>query len=348
MKIEKSIYGTLNGRDVAAYKLVNDNGMYATFLELGGTNTELVVKDKNGKFRDVVLQYEKLEDIERGNCFFGSIVGRNANRLANAKVKISGVEYKLADNDKGNNLHSGPEFFHKNFLDIKTYEEKDNVSLEFSYKFNDMEQGFPGNMDFKVIYTLTNDNELKIRYEAVSDKDSIFNPTCHSYFNLKGFDSGDIFSHKIKINADKFSYINNVLIPEKLESVKGTKLDFNTFRYMNDGIDDEYSQIKIAGGFDHNFVLNDYSNTIRKVAEVEEDESGIKMEVFTDLPGIQFYSGNMINAPYPGKKGIMFGKRSGFCLETQYYPNAINDGTDIIPLIEKGVKKVSNTIYKFS
>lgn len=348
MKIEKKIFGKLKEKDITSYKLINDKGMIATFLDLGGTNFDILVRDKDGKYRDIVMQYKNLLDIEEGNCFFGAIVARSANRIANAIAKISGVDYKLQNNDNGNNLHSGLDYFHNKILKATIKETPNEVSVEFLYQFKDMEQGYPGNMDIKICYTLTNDNELKIRYEAVSDKDTIFNPTWHSYFNLAGFDYNDISTHKIKINADKFSYINKTLIPIKECDVKGTPLDFTFFRYMNDRIDDVYEQIKFAGGFDHNFILKEYDGTIKKVAEVIEDNSGIKMEVFTDMPCMQFYAGNMINATHIGKDDKKFVSRGAFCLETQYAPNSINDGVSVSSLIKKGERKTLNTIYKFS
>lgn len=348
MKIEKKPYGNFNGQEITAYTLTNDNGMYATFIDLGGMNTEIVVKDKDGKFRDVALQYKDIEALDKNAGNLGAIVSRNANRLANATAKISGVEYKLADNDNGNNLHSGPDLFHRKKVEAKTFEENGEVTVEFSYKFKDMEQGYPGNMDFKFSYTLTNENELKLRYEATSDKDTIFNPTFHGYFNFVGHDYGDLSTHKIKINTEKFTAVNDVLIPETLEPVKGTKLDFTDFRYMNDGIDDSFVQIQKAHGFDHNYSINDYNGKIRKAVEVVEDKSGIKMEVFTDLPGMQFYSGNFMNFTFPGKSGTIYKRRGGFCLESQYFPNAINDDRFASPLLKKGETKVTYTTYKFS
>lgn len=348
MKIEKSKYGIFKGNEITAYKLTNDNGMYATFINLGGINTEIVVKDKNGKFVDVALQYKDIDALDENIGNLGAIVARNANRIANALANISGVEYKLVDNNNSNNLHSGPDLFHKKVLDAVTSEGNGEVSVEFSYKFKDMEQGFPGNMDFKIKYTLNNTNELKLRYEAISDKDTIFNPTFHGYFNLAGHDYGTIYSHKIKIHADNYTSVNEVLIPESVDKVRGTVFDFTNFKYMNDGIDDPCEQIKRGKGFDHNFALNDYDGTFKKAVEVVEDNTGIKMDVYTDLPGMQFYAGNALNPKCVGKSGKMYVKRGGFCLESQYFPNAINDGRFISPLLKAGVKKVTNTSYRFS
>lgn len=349
MHIEKSLYGRLRDKDIYAYKLINDNDMSVTFLNLGGTNISLIVKGKDGKARDIVLQYKDVEHIEECPCFFGVIVARNANRIKDAMAKISSVDYKLDDNDKGNNLHSGKDYFHNKILNAKTFEDKDEVSVEFSYTFKDMEQGYPGNMDFRVRYILNNNDELKIRYEATSDKDTIFNPTWHSYFNLCGHDYGKIDTHKIKIEASKYTYVSDKLIPEKLEEVKGTPLDFYIdFRYMNDKIDDNDIQIQRGGGFDHNFCIDKYDGKMNLIATVKEDISGINMQVFSEMPGVQFYSGNSIKAPYKGKDNATYVRRGGFCLETQYFPNAINDERFVSPLLKSGEKKVLNTIYKFS
>lgn len=348
MKIERNICGIWNNLEVTEFKLTNDNGMYVTILNPGGTVRELVVKDKKGDFRDVMLQYMDLDGIYENKGNLGVIVARNANRIANAKAKISGKVYELVDNNNGNNLHSGPDFFYKKMLNANTFEKDDEVGIEFSYQFKDMEQGYPGNMDFKLIYTLTNDNEFKIRYEALSDADTIFNPTWHGYFNLKGHMANDISSHKIKICADQITYVNDRAIPEGLMDVKGTPFDFvSDFKGICDEIDADNDQIKKGKGYDHNFALNSYDGNMRKVVEVKESDSGIEMDVYSDAPGIQFYTGNALSPEKLCKNGGLYVKRGGFCLETQYFPNAINDDRFISPLLKKDEKKALNTTYSF-
>lgn len=342
MDIQSKKIGTYNNKDIIFYTLDNSK-MSATFTNLGGTNISIKINN-----RDIMLSYDTIDKLAEDPCFFGAIIARSGNRIAKANAKISGKDYKLTDNDNGNNLHSGNDYFHNKILDVETCEKEDEVYIEFSYKFKDMEQGYPGNMDFSVRYTLTKNNELKITYKAKSDKDTIFNPTWHGYFNFEGHNKSDIGNHEIKLECDEFTYVSDVLIPEKLEKVEGTPLDFRNFRHMNDKIDDDYIQIKRAGGFDHNFAINGYNGKDTCLAAtVKEKNSNITMKVYTDLPGIQFYSGNFIDTPYAGKENAKYIKRGGFCLETQCFPNAINDDRFVSPLLKAGVEKEIHTIYKF-
>lgn len=344
--IEKKV-GTYKNQDIYFYTLKNKNGMEATFTNLGGTNVSIKVKTKSGELRDIMLAYDEIDKLAEDPCFFGAIIARNGNRIARATATIAGKDYKLDDNDNGNNLHSGLDYFHNKVLDVEKGESNSEDYIIFKYKFKDMEQGYPGNMDFSVRYKLTSDNELKITYKAKADKDTIFNPTWHGYFNFAGHGYGKLDTHEIKLEADEFTYVSNVLIPEKLEKVAGTALDFTSFRNMFDRIDDEYVQIVRAGGFDHNFAIKDYDGKMRLAATVKEKTSGLKMEVYTTLPGIQFYSGNFIDVPYVGKENVKYVKRGGFCLETQCFPNAVNDDRFVSPIIKAGVEKELNTIYKF-
>lgn len=348
MNIERIKFAELNGKEIYKYVLSNDNKMKASFLSLGGICYEIFVPDKDGNVEDITLHYSKIEDIYDNPCHFGSIIARYGNRIANAKINIDGKEYKLVDNDNGNNLHSGPDFFHRHILDAKEIKNEDTVGVTFSYKFKDMEQGYPGNMDFSITYTLNNNNELKLVYKAKSDKKTVFNTTSHTYFNLSGHKKGNLEDILVKLEGDKFTAVNDKLIPEGIQCVRDTVFDFySNFRRLTDGADDDNIQIKRAGGFDHNFAIKMYDGKIRKVATAMDDKNGRIMEVFSDLEGIQLYCGNFIKDYHEGKEGMHYGKRSGFCLETQHFPNSVNDNRFISPIIEANKEYQTTTIFKF-
>ncbi len=321
MSVIKEEFGKFDGKDIFKFTIENKNGMKACVINYGAILTQLWVPDKDGKIEDVVLGYDKLEDYFENGSFFGATVGPVANRTANAKFTLNGQEYNLAVNDGVNNLHSD---FSKGYHKIAYNFETTDNSVAFSVKDADMNMGFPGNKDVKVTYSLSDDNELKIHYEAASDKDTMINMTNHSYFNLKGHNAGIIEDHVLMINASKFTPVVAGAIPTgELQDVKGTVFDFTTPVKIGERIANDEEQLKLVKGYDHNWVLDDYEKGFRKIAEVTVPGVSRKMEVYTDLPAVQFYAGNCISETI-GKGNTKYGPRCGMCLETQYSPDSAN------------------------
>lgn len=346
MGISKKEFGvTKNGRETFLYTITNENGMQASVTNFGAILVQLWVPGADGKNRDVVLGYDSLADYEVNSCFFGSTIGRNANRIGGASFELDGVTYQLAANENGNNLHTEANLgFHKAVWDAQVKEEENAVV--FSYHSPDGENGFPGNLDVKVTYTLQEDNAIRIDYEGYSDKKTVFNVTNHSYFNLGGHDSGSICDEKMQILADGFTEIRQGAIPTgKTAPVEGTAMDFREMKRIGDEIDLDWEQLTLTGGYDHNWVLRT-GGKLEKAVEVEDDRSGIRMEVYTDLPGVQFYAGNAIT-PEKGKGGVVYGKRHALCLETQYAPDSIHHPDWEQPVIEAGKTYHTTTVYKF-
>ncbi len=346
MSVTKSGFGkTKDGRDVSLYTI--DNGkMKVSITDFGANIVSLFVPDDKGETKDIVHGFDKVEDYFENPCFFGACIGRSANRIANAKFSIDGTEYKLAVNDNGNNLHSDYENgFHKKLWDAKIIDDENR--LELTYSSPDMENGFPGNMDVKVSYSLTDSNELKIEYEGLSDKKTVFNPTNHTYFNLAGHDasSDKIYDTVLCLHASRYTPVVNGAIPTgELAPVSGTVFDFTEGRKIGQDIDADEEQLKLVNGYDHNFVIDGYDGTIREAASASC--AGRTMKVFTDLPGIQFYAGNAIS-PLTGKDGVKYAKRTAFCLETQFFPNSINQEGFKKPVIEAGKPYKTTTVYRF-
>lgn len=348
MKIEKNVLGKIEGKNVFAFDLSNDKGISVRLTDLGAQTLSIKVPDKNNNIDDITLHYSDLKDIYENPRSFGAIIARNANRIANAKFNLNGIEYILDDNNGGNNLHSGYDNFHKKICQSKIIENDNFLSIEFFYHFKDMEQAFPGDADFRVIYTLDNDNSLTINYKMISNKDTIFNPTSHIYWNLLGHKTNDIMGHTVKIFAEEYTPINNNLIPNGIEKVEGTPLDFySKEKCISCGIDDSFTQIKIAGGFDHNFLIKDFDGKEKLVAKVYEPTTKRELRVYSDREGLQFYSGNFIGDILNGKDGASYNRRAGFCLETQHVPNAINNPNYISPVIKAGVLASTSTRFQF-
>lgn len=319
----KEVFGkTKDGDTVTAYTINNNNGMSATIIDFGATVTKLIVPDKNGVGRDVMLGYDTVAEYEEGDKFFGAIIGRNANRICEGKATINGTTYQMDQNDHGNNLHSG-----NNGVDKKlwTVIGVDDNSVTLICKSNDMEQGLPGDLTMTVKYLLTDDNEFKIIYDADAEKKTIINLTSHMYFNLNGDKSGDILDHVVKINADYYNpVIDSKAIPtEENAPVEGTVFDFRKPKKVGEDVNKPEMQLEFVGGFDHNYVINGGTGKLRSFATVSSEESGITMELFSDMTGTQFYSGNAIGDT-KGKNGVMYHNRSGLCLEPQFIPNAVN------------------------
>lgn len=346
MSVAKKNFGkNKKGQDVTLYSIENKNGMTAQVMDFGAILVNLLVPDKNGKIDDIVLGYDKIEDYYTNGSFFGATVGPSANRIADAKFVIDGVTYNIAVNDGPNNLHSDMELgYHKQMYDATV---SDN-SVTFSLKDTDGNMGFPGNKNVSVKYTLTDENELKIDYNVTSDKNTLINMTNHSYFNLAGHASGSILNHKLAIYASAYTPVISGAIPTgEIAKVAGTPFDFTTPEYVGARIEEDNEQLKIGHGYDHNWVLDNNDGTIRKAAEVTEETSGRKMEVFTDQPGIQFYAGNCIE-PHTGKQGAAYVERTGLALETQVFPNSINQDNFPDCIYGPGKDYKTTTIYKFT
>lgn len=349
--IDKKLFGkTKKGNDVTLYTIINKNKMKVSFIDYGANIVSIVVPDKKGNFSDIVLGYDNIEGYENDKIGLGSFIGRHANRIGGAEFKLNGKVIKLEKNDGNNNLHSGFKRYNNLMYKVETDESEDLQCIKFSRLSPHMEQGFPGNLEIKVIYTLTNNNELIIKYYAVSDKDTLVNFTNHSYFNLSGHNSGSVLEQKVWINADKFTPTTDDLIPTgEILDVKGTPMDFKVLKALGQDIEANYKPLKQAGGYDHNFVLNISGDKVEKVAELVDEKTGRIMEVFTDLPGLQLYSANFFekeNFNYKDKAN--YKKRDAICFETQYFPNSCNiDNFKSCELKAKEEYKTT-TIYKFS
>lgn len=350
MKISTKPFGkTKADEKVTLYSITNNNNMTVEFINYGANIVSIIVPDSKGNKSDVVLGYNDIKGYEDNDLWLGAFVGRNCNRIAKGEFNLNNIIYKLEKNDGPNNLHSGNIGYSNYIYDAEIIEDEDSVSIEFSRLSPDMEQGFPGNLDITVTYSLTNDNELIIEYFAVSDKDTIVNLTNHSYFNLSGHNSGTIENHKVWINANSFTPTDDNLIPTgEMRDVSNTPMDFRVLKRIGDDIDNDYGPLKQAGGYDHNYVLNIKGDEIEKVAELVDDNSGRVMEVFTNKPGLQFYAGNFIKPVKYTKDNIVYNKREGVCFETQHYPNACNIVDFPSSILKSGEKYDYVTIYKFS
>ncbi len=347
MSIKKEEFGvTKDGRRAFLYTITNENGMEAAVTDFGAILVRLLVPDSKGVKKDLVLGYDKLSDYEENDCFFGAVLGRNANRVEGAAFLIDGVRYQLAANEEGNNLHTDFDHgFHKQLWKAAVDEPADAV--KFSYVSPDGENGFPGTVKISVTYRLLPDNAIQMIYDGTSDKKTLLNPTNHSYFNLKGHDAGSICDEKLTILSSGFTEVKPGSIPTgRILPVEGTPMDFRTPRRIGDAIDADDRQLKLAGGYDHNWALDTSFGKVEKVAQVEDEEAGRIMEVYTDLPGVQFYAGNFIT-PQIGKEGAHYGKRCALCLETQYFPNSVNIPSFRQPVFEAGEAYHSTTIYRF-
>lgn len=328
-------------------ELTNKNGMKLSVSSLGAVLVKALVPDQNDVLTDVVLGYETAAEYQQNtDTYFGATVGRNANRIAGAAFVIDGKTYQMNRNEGDNNLHSGPRGLQIREWAFERSETENAVT--FLMQSPDGDQGFPGNLELKVSYLLTEDNAIHITYEGISDQATVFNPTNHSYFNLTGHHHGTILDHELTLYASQFTPVaDSHSIPTgELLPVAGTPMDFLQAKPIGRDIDTDYEQLNYTGGYDHNFVLDKAPDTMGKAAQVFCPESGIGMEVYTDLPGIQLYAGNFLNN-VKGKDGAVYQKRSGFCLETQYFPNAVNVSTFASPVIPAGVARKSCTIYKF-
>ncbi|WET50827.1 galactose mutarotase [Chryseobacterium indologenes] len=347
--ISTSDYGvTSKGDSIKKYTLTNKNGMKVEVINFGGIITSLTAPDRNGKYEDVVLGFTKPEGYFDGNpYYFGALIGRYGNRIANAKFTLEGKAYEIDKNDGPNSLHGGKEGFHTRFWNIETVQDAKFPTLKLSYTSADGEEGYPGKLTTTVFYTLTDDNALKISYEAETDKPTVVNLTQHSYFNLSGNFTKTITDHELQINADHFLPVNETLIPTgEQKAVKGTPFDFTVSKPIGKDISAEDDQLKKGKGYDHNWILN--GKGLRSIAKVYHQGTGRLMEVFTDEPGVQFYSGNFLDGKFDTKTGGKNEFRTGFCLETQHFPDSPNQPSFPSTELKPGQKYQSKTIYKFS
>ncbi|MBB6128913.1 aldose epimerase family protein [Mucilaginibacter lappiensis] len=337
---------TIDGKQTHLYTLKNKNGITATFTNYGGRIVSLLVPDKNGKLTDVVLGFESVEGFEKSTePYYGATIGRYGNRIAKGKFKIDGKEYQSSINNTPNTLHGGKNGYQSVVWDGKQI---DSSTVEFTYLSKDMEEGFPGNLNVKVTYSLTDNNEFKAVYEATTDKNTVVNLTNHAFFNLNGEGSGTILDHLVQIDADNYVPVDSTLIPlGKIESVKGTPFDFTKPETIGKRINDNNVQLKDGKGYDHNFVLNKH-DIKTPIATVVGDKSGIKMEVFTEEPGLQFYSGNFMQAKNVMKRGIKDEFRTSFAMETQHYPDSPNQPQFPSTELKPGQTYKTQSLYKFS
>lgn len=334
-----------NGEKVEKYIIENKNGVRAGILTLGATLADMIVKDKNSIERDVCLGFDNLGGYLTLWDYQGAVVGPCANRIGGASFEIDGKKYSVTANEKGITcLHSAGEFNNA----VWNAEIIDDKSVSFTYLSPDGTNGFPGNTQAKVTYTLTDDDELIINYEAVSDKKTPINLTNHAYFNLNGCDGGDILSHTLRLNCSNFTPVDKNSIPTgEIRSVKGTPFAFTSAKKIGLDIDKKDEQLEFTGGFDHNFCIDGWDNTPREAAEAYSEESGICLSVSTTLPGVQFYAGNFLKGD-KGKNGAAMNYRNGFCLETQYYPDSVNRPEFPSCVFDAGERYVSQTAFKFS
>jgi len=349
MKIEKECFGRLpDGREVSLFKLTNAHGVRADIMDYGGTVVRLFVPDRDGRMGDVVLGFDNLSDYLDKSPYFGCIVGRYANRIARGRFVLDGTEYRLATNDHGNHLHGGIRGFDKVLWDAEPLQCDGAVGLKLTYTSPDGEEGYPGTLKTTVTYRLTNNNELKIEYRAETDKPTVVNLTNHTYWNLAGPGVCDILSHVLMINADRFTPVDATLIPTgEIRPVAGTPLDFRKPTPIGARINADDEQLKLAGGYDHNFVLNKPApGAISLAARVYEPHTGRVLEVWTTEPGIQFYSGNFLDGTITGKGGKVYKHRYGFCLETQHYPDSPNHPNFPSVVLRPGQTYQTTTVYK--
>jgi aldose 1-epimerase len=335
------------GTVVKSYTLLNKNKMEMAVINYGGIITSLKVPDKNGVLEDVVLGFDSLDDYLNHSPYFGAIIGRYGNRIANGKFQLDGKEYSLAQNNNGQHLHGGPQGFDKQFWNVEPTDTQEGKALKLTYVSEDMQEGYPGNLSVEVIYILTDNNELKIYYSAKTDKKTIINLTQHSYFNLSGNTKADILSHQLEIRADQFVPINKVLIPTgRLQDVAGTPFDFRTSKTVGANINDKDEQLINGLGYDHCWVLSSKDKE-KFAAALYDPASGRVMKMYTTEPGVQFYSGNFLDGTLKGKYGVTYKKHYGLCLESEHFPDSPNQHSFPSVVLNPGETYKTYTMYAF-
>jgi len=339
-------FGTMpDGQAVQLYRLENSNGMEVDVITYGGAIQSIKAPDKDGRVADVALGFDNLDGYLHTDTYFGALIGRYGNRIGHAGFTLEGKAYKLPANDAANTLHGGPQGFDKHVW--KAAEVPGGLELTLVSK--DGDEGFPGTLNVKVVYTVTDKNELKIDYTATTDKPTVVNLTNHSYFNLAGAGEGDVLQHQVMLNADRFTPVDSGLIPTgELKPVKGTPFDFTKATAIGARIDQKDEQLNFGKGYDHNWVLNKGNGGMTKAAEVYEPNSGRVLEVLTTEPGLQFYTGNFLDGSIHGKGGKTYGRRGGFCMETQHYPDSPNKPSFPSTELKPGQTYHTTTVYRFS
>ncbi|WP_242923146.1 aldose epimerase family protein [Pontibacter liquoris] len=337
----------LDGKQVQLYFLKNRNGLEMAVTNYGAKVVSLLVPDKQGQFADIVLGFDDLDGYLKANePYFGAAIGRYGNRIAHGKFTLNGKPYTLATNNASNHLHGGTKGFNAQVWDAKQVNDQ---TIEFTRLSPDGEEGYPGNLQVKMVYSLTDDNEFKITYAAETDQPTVINLTHHSFFNLHGAGNGSINDHVLMINADKYTPVDNTLIPTgQIANVVGTPMDFNRPTAIGKRVAEDFEQLKFGKGYDHNWVLKDSSNPNKLAATVWEPGSGRYMEVYTTEPGLQFYGGNFLDGKDKGKGGKPYNFRSAFCLETQHFPDSPNQPAFPSTLLQPGEKYEHTAVYKFS
>ncbi len=350
MKITKDFFGkTPDGQDTYVYTLSNRSGMKAGVLNYGGMITQLWTPDRSGRLQDVILGYSDMIGVLTDRYYLGAIIGRYANRIAKGIFTLGGKRYMIARNDGNNHLHGGVKGFDKVVYQAEIIEKEAILTLKLTYLSKDGEEGYPGNLDVSIYYSLSEADELSIEYMATTDKPTVINLTNHMYFNLSADYEMDILQHKLQINAEEFTPIDETLIPTgQLLPLKGTLLDFTALTPIGARINQDYEQLKLAGGYDHNFVLNKNQAVPGLAAKVYEPTSGRVLEVMTTEPGIQFYSGNFLDGAMVGKGGKLLKYRCGLCLEPQHFPDSPNKPDFPSTVLEPGETYYSKTVYRFT
>jgi aldose 1-epimerase len=350
MKVEKKVFGkSSDGSAIDLFSLVNEKGMEVTLTNWGATIVSVQAPDRSGENADVVLGYDGLEGYLGDTAFLGCTVGRYGNRIAKGRFTLSGTEYQLAQNDGDNHLHGGIAGFNRKLWQAEEVTAADSVGVRMRYLSQDGEEGYPGNLDVTVTFTLDNENRLKIDYLAVTDKETVVNLTNHSYFNLKGNAAGDVLGHEVTINADRFTPVDSGLIPTgELRSVEGSPMDLRKPTPIGRRINDQDEQIRFGRGYDHNWVINQAGSSPWLAARVFEPETGRVLEVYTTEPGVQFYTGNFLDGTIKGKNGAAYQHRYGFCLETQHFPDSPNQPSFPSTVLRPGERYQTTTIYSFS
>jgi aldose 1-epimerase len=348
--IDKKPFGrTTDGADVDLYTLTNAKGVEVAITNFGGIVVSLKVPDRQGTLGDVTLGFARLESYLQNGPFFGALIGRYGNRIAKGKFTLNGKTHTLPVNNGPNSLHGGIKGFHKVVWQARPLDTTAGPALELKYLSKDGEEGYPGNLRVAVTYTLTDAGELKIDYLATTDQDTVVNLTNHAYFNLDGEGKGDVLGHELELAASRFTPVDASLIPlGELRPVVGTPFDFVKPHAIGERINATDEQIERGGGYDHNFVLDGPAGTLHQAAKVFSPKTGRLMEVLTTEPGIQFYSGNFLDGTLTGKAGAVYQKRSGFCLETQHYPDSPNQPNFPTTVLKPGQEYRTTTVYRFS
>ncbi|HET9055079.1 MAG TPA: aldose epimerase family protein [Cyclobacteriaceae bacterium] len=346
----KSSFGvTRDGVPVDRFTLKNKNGIEVSVISYGGIITSLLMPDKDSVREDIVLGFDSLSDYEKDHPFFGALIGRFGNRIAKGKFTLGGQTYTLATNNNENHLHGGNKGFDKVLWTIAEHPSDEGKAVKLTYLSKDQEEGYPGNLQAEVIYTLTDADELKIAYKATTDKPTIVNLTQHSYFNLSGNTKRDILDHTLTLYADRFVPVDKTLIPTgELKAVAGTPFDFTTGNVIGSRINTAGEQLKFGLGYDHCWVINNGPDKLTRAATLYDAQSGRQVDVFTTEPGIQFYSGNFLDGSLTGKYNTVYRHRMGLCLETQHFPDSPNQPTFPSVELKPGEVYQSQTVFKFS